>query len=228
MAADLQLTPRQQWRFAEFRRRLEYVGESYRYWKDAENDRPTFNQSLKVLQRALKSPNRKRRKLIRLHPLVEIGISMLASNNSKDPADEFNPSPDEIETAVRELLRRTTAIRGRPSNLTLRYHVKALMLLCEWTTGVPVTASPLTNSVYEPQMTSDGAKAIEMAFKRIDPSVTRTTLMNIVRQTRGRRELEGKRFDDFFPLYQSEPHPELAVAAPSQIEVRFAHPIYCS
>jgi len=222
------LTPGQQWRFAEFRRRLEYVGESYRYWKEAEKDRPTFNQSLKLLARALQVRNRKSRKLVRLHPLIEIGISMLALDRSRNSTAEFEPSPAEIESAVCELLRRTRPIRGRPENLTLRYHVKGLMLLCEWTTGVPVTASPTTNSRYEPQMTSDGAKAIEMAFKRIDPAVTRTTLMNIVRQTRGRRELEGKRFEDFFPFYQPEPHPEHGPIVRPKIDLHFAHPIYCS
>ena len=225
---DQALTPGQRWRFTEFRRRLEYVGESYRYWKNVEKDRPTVNESLILLNRALHVPSRKRRDQIRLHPMIEIGISMFVLRSRPDRSDISRPSQAEIQEASVELLRRTKPLRGRPRDETLWYHVKGLILLCEWASGVPVTASPTTNSVYDPQMTSDGAKSIEIAFRRIDPSVTKTTLMNIIRRTRAKRELEGKRFEDFFPLYKPEPHPDLGPPVQPTIDFNIAYPIYCS
>ncbi len=175
MTGEQPLSPAQRWRLHEFRRRLEYVGASYQFWKDAEKDQPTFNESLRLLRRAWECPNRKRRDQIRLHPMIEIGVSIIAFQSRSEAAGEFNPTQAEIEAACRELLRRTKALRGRPQDLVLRYHVKGLILACEWASGTPVTASPTTNSEYDPQMTSDGAKSIEIAFKRIDPSVTKTT-----------------------------------------------------
>lgn len=222
------LTPGQLWRFAEFRRRLEYIGESYRFWKDAEIGRPTFNESLRLLRRAFEVPKRTRREQIRLHPMIEIGISIIASREGANPSGKFDPTQTEIEEASRELLLRAKPLRGRPQNMNLRYHVKGLILACEWASGTPVTASPTTNSEYDPQMTSDGAKSIEIAFKRIDPSINKTTLMNIIRQMRASRELEGKRFEELFPYYQPEPHPELGIVARPEFEIRIAHPIYCS
>lgn len=217
-----------EWRLHEFRHRLDYVGDSYRYWKDIEASRPTFNESLELLQRELYAPNRRHREPTRLHPMIEIGASMIALKYQAGSILETKFSPAPLEAARHELLRRTKPIRGRPENPTLSYHVKGLILACEWATGVPVTASGTTNSLYDPQMTSDGASAIKFAFRRIDPSVTTTSLVNIVRRVRRRRELEGKRFEDFFPLYRPSPHPHLGMIGCPSVNLQTAYPIYCT
>src|SRR4051812_42801352 len=95
----------QAWRLREFRRRLEYVDKSYHYWKDAEKDRPTFNESLELLRRSFQVPNRKRRRQTRLHPLVEIGISMIASRNQCGSNGRHECSQTAMELAARSLSR---------------------------------------------------------------------------------------------------------------------------
>jgi hypothetical protein len=75
------------------------------------------------------------------------------------------------------------------------------MILWEWATGISVTASPTTGTRYRPQLTSAGANVIGKILQSTDPRITTTTLMNIVRKTRQKRELVGKTFQDFFPGY---------------------------
>lgn len=225
---NLDLTPAQLWRLSEYRRRLEYVRENYNFWKDALNDLPTFNESLELLRRAFEVPKRKRTESVRLHSLIEIGITFLANRRPPVGFMDVESSPAEMESAARELLKRLQPIRGRPENSNLRYHVWGLILACEWATGVPVTASSTTKSDYDPQVTSAGAKAIWMAFRRIDPSVTKTSIVNIIRASRASGELIGKRFEDLFPLYEPQAHPDFGPPGAPQIEVHFAYPIYCS
>jgi hypothetical protein len=136
-----------------------------------------------------------------------------------------------MEAASQVFLQRYGLKKGRPQHRLLRYHVQAAMLLLETGTDVPVTASPTTNSEYEPQMTSRGAKVIERLFTEADPSINTTILVNIIRTTRAKRELEGKRFCDFFPTYIGEPPPGVDRRPPpfASFEASgIAYPIYCS
>lgn len=209
----------------EYLRRLNHLAESYLFWSSVFASSPTVNQSLTALDRALHHPKRKQHAPMRLHPEIEFAISYLAS---KEKEVGWSPTQQDIQIASRELVRRLRPIKGRPGNRVLRHHVQGLMILCEWASGVPVTASPTTNSTYEPQMSSDGAKVIQSIFQKIDPAVTITSLMNIVRGTRASRAIEGKRFEDFFPGYASEADPRGPRVRTSVKVLGTASPIYCS
>lgn len=200
--ADQDLTAGQRRKEAEFQRRLAYVMDSYRLWSQAFGEAGTFNDSLSRLKRAVRGHRPDEAPGKRLHPLLEAAIGGRAKAKSGSTTDPWSsPTCSEVAEACDEVANNVATQRGRPANSVLIYHVQALMLLWEWATGEPVTASRTTNSVYDPQMTSDGAKLIEHLVAVMDPTVSRTTLVNIVRSTRASDFLEGKSFRDLFPFH---------------------------
>ena len=198
MTGEPLLSPAQVLVQMEFRRRLAYIVESYRIWSTLFEAGPTINESLALLKERSEDEETPP-----LNLQVEMAIEMLATHAfDRDVLGPLcHPAPDELEAARQTFVERMKPIRGRPDSRVLRYHVQGLMILWEWATGAGVTASPTTGTRYKPQMTSAGAKVIEQTFQSIDPSIRTTTLMNIVRKTRQKRQLAGKRFEDFFPGY---------------------------
>lgn len=226
---------RQAAKFAEFRQRLEYLTVSYRRAKDYFGDSRRFNESLHHLRKATNPRARRRQTSVRLAPELEaaIAIGIETSRSETCPDGQYSaPSTDLVGEVCERLASSLAPTRGRPKDAVLTYYVQALMVLCEWATHTPVTASPTTNSDYAPQMTSPGAKVIQMVFEDLEPSVPVTTLMNIIRQTRAKRSNEGKRFGDFFPFYGGSIDPETGFPIPGpgfRLEkFGLAHPIYCS
>jgi len=199
-SVDLGPTPAQIVILGEFQRRLAYIAESYRLWSKVIGHGPSINESLARAKRSV-ARSSSGSEDVRLNLEFEAALEMIARAEAEKSKPTEHLTPEDIADAREKLIRSAKPIKGRPKSRVLRYHVQALMLLCEWATGVPVTASPTTGTAYKPQMTSVGARVTEAIFKAIDRSITTTTLMNIVRTTRQRRELHGKRFEDFFPFY---------------------------
>lgn len=221
-------------KLAEYLRRMDHVVENYRFSKKHFGDSRRFNQSLRDLRKATNPKARKRDKRVRLAPELEAAIAIGVETRRTDAVSDtyVAPSADLVGEVCENLSRALTPVRGRPDDAVLRYHVQAMMVLFEWATGNAVTASPTTNSEYLPQMTSAGARVIQFVFADLEPSLPVTTLMNIIRTTRAKRELEGKRFGDFFPFYGGSIDPETGFPIPGpgfKLEkFGLTHPIYCS
>jgi hypothetical protein len=105
------------------------------------------------------------------------------------------------------------------------------MVLHQSMTGKEVTASRMRNSVYDPTMTSVGAQFVETIFRSIDPRVSTTTLVNIVRETRRTGAIDGKSFREHFRFYGGDVDPETGFPRPGPgfrlQSFEPVNPIYC-
>lgn len=197
---------------AEFQRRLSHVARSYRVAKEIERATGTYNESLTNLRKALNPWARRKEKRVRLHPYLEVIIKARWLKRNSEAGDSTNgrrPAPAEILEICEDLKRELRAVRGRPSDPILTYHVQGAMALVERMAGHPVRATKAKNSVYEPHMSSSGGRMIECFFRQLDPSITSTQLGNIIRQAHSSGAIEGKGFRDFFPFYGGQVDPEI-------------------
>jgi len=187
----------------EFTRRLNYLMTSYRACAAAVPDSAAFNRSLKRLQRAVRLGRTGSGAEERLDPRLEILISQRAREMAGLGCGDLLGEEHSVfvQRAAADVASSTAPIRGRPVNLCLRHHVIGLMALIHETCGVPVVSSREKNSVYDPQLSDAAGRTIAMVFLELDPAVTKTQLVNIIREAR--RAYAGKpmRFPDFFPFY---------------------------
>lgn len=187
----------------EFKRRLAYVQESYRLWETHAAGNRSFNQSLVRLRKALSKPAAPNRRESRLDPRLEILINHRARKLAGLGPDEMLGADhvEFVEQAALEIAQGVPALRGRPASERVRYHVEALMALIQETCGLPVLALRDKDDVYEPHLPAGVSRIIPLMLSLMDPKVTETQLVNIVRKAR--RTYAGKRmrFRDFFPLY---------------------------
>ena len=197
------LTERQNARLQEFLRRAEYAQHSFRFCREVEGDHAGFNESLRMIDRGLHQPRRKRRSRKRMHPEVELVLSHFARGFARERTGEPDARPDQsdIQKACEKLLAEIKPLRGRPPDRALQHHGAGLMCLWLWLTGRDVTASTAPSSDYKPQLTSVGAKTIWELLNQVDPGVTKTAVVNIIIEARAEGTLEGKEFRDWFPLY---------------------------
>ena len=91
--------------------------------------------------------------------------------------------------------------RGRPDDRILRHHVEGFMALIQHTLGKPVMMQSTTNSVYDPQATSEAGELLLMLAKRMEPTITEIAVVNIVNKARRRYAGKQMRYSKFFPAY---------------------------
>lgn len=233
-ANDGERQKRREAKLTEYFRRRHFVIENYSFWKNVFGDNLPFNKSLGILRKAV-DPDARSREPIRLSPELETAIGMGVGSRRRDQTSLFTykaPSTTLVRNVCVDVATALAPIRGAPGRPLLTFHVQALVILNEWALGIPVTASRTKNSVYDPQMTSPGAQAIQAVFAELDPEVTVTTMMNIVHKSRASRELDGKRFGDFFPFYGGSVSAKTGLPIPGpgfKLEkFGLTHPIYCS
>lgn len=198
-----QLTEEQAATLAEFKKRLGYAQQHFRFGREIESSNAGFNESLEMLDQAIRHPRRKRRIPKQMHPQIGILISHRARRIAQERGEDRlrGPGQDDVERAAAWVLANIKPRRGRPADTHLQYHVEAMMCLCEWASGRPVTASTAPHSFYNPQLTSVGADVIWRVLNFVDPKVTKTAVANIIIAARQSRALKGKCFRDYFPLY---------------------------
>lgn len=190
----------------------------------------SFNESLKILAKAVNPRAKRSDTKTRLHPAIEATVTMRWRARYNPDGAPRRPEPSEILEICKELSEKTRPIRGRPPNTALEHHVHALMALIEEMCGIAPRAGPFINSVYGPQMRATGG-IIETFFKFVDPSVTTTTLANIVMRAHRTGAVRGKRFRDFCPFYGGSIDKETGHPLPSpgfKLEsFEPGYPIYC-
>ena len=184
----------------EFKKRLGYLEESYRASRRFEPEDETFNQSLRRLRRSLASRRTSRRPRKRLHPEIEMEISLQAQRLAEGEGPKVEPR--HVGEAVKLAVERLTPRRGRPDDIMLEFHVKGLVALIQEFSGLAVLPSRYSGpDLYEPRFAGTISSIVPLIFRGIDESISETRLVNIVRKLR--REHAGKelRFLDLFPLY---------------------------
>jgi hypothetical protein len=218
---------------AELKRRLAYLSTSYRLCKSSAPDHITFNQSLARLKKAVGRPKVPSRPESRLDPRLELLISNRARKLAGlDPAQLLGPEHGAfVQQAGIEVAQNTRAMRGRPADYCLRHHVEGLMALMQEGCGKPVRALRDKNSVYDPQLPDEISRTFGMVFSAIDPDVTETQLVNIIRSARRKYAGKPMRFRDFFPFYGGTVDEQTMIPTPGphhrlkQFEI--VTPIYC-
>ena len=123
---------------ARFKRGLGYIEQHYLIAKRFGLDKRTFNESLARLQVAVAGPRQVDVPESRLSPLLEIAISKRARELAGLAPDALLGDEHEafVHRAARDVAKRTKALRGRPSQALLLYHVEALMALIQETTEI--------------------------------------------------------------------------------------------
>lgn len=188
----------------EFTRRLKYIEHSYWLAKSSMSDANGFNQGLRQLKAAVNGNKGDSKTNTRLYPDIEILVNLEAQRiRSETDGSDVPLSQKHIDTAARSIATKIKPRRKRPGNEILRYHVEALIALVIEFGGQPVTGNNDRNSDYDPHLSSGNSQILKVVFQKIDPTVTETTLVNIVKDAR--RKYAGKPmcFLDFFPFYGS-------------------------
>lgn len=221
-------------RVVEFQRRLAHIDESFRRARNFERGRPTYNEGLRILAKALNPRARRSENSVRLHPALELLIkARWLQRNAGEGGNSVDrePTPSDIWDICEELRDKLKPVRGRPADPNLTYHVRGLMALIQDTCGEPAQATRFKDSVYDPQMTSAGGRVVDLFFRNIDPAITTTALANIICQTHASGAIRGKHFRDFFPFYGGHIDRETGfpVPGPGYRLERFdpVFPIYC-
>lgn len=194
---------------SKFMRRMELLERSYRSVREVSAaQRATFNQSLARLKRHLARIERgdirpveqtpETRLHLELQLLINLKARELAGLEGNAPL-ELKHKPY-VEAAAAEVAANTRARRGRPNSYLLQHYVAALIAAYIEATGKPVIGQRTKNSDYAPRLHSPSGQTVRHFVDVIEPHVTDTALVNMIRRIR--REFAGKpmRFEDFFPL----------------------------
>ncbi len=185
---------------AEFKNRLTFLRGSYEFGRQAlADDHAHFNESLARLRRRVRTIHQAKGRGERIHPEIESVITIHARRLAA--ADGGKVEQRHANEAARLAVGMLRAKRGRPDDRVLDHCVRGLMALIQETTGTPVLARRDRNRHYDPHFAPDVSQVVPRFFQDIDPSITTTRLVNIVR--RARKEYAGRpmRFLDLFPFY---------------------------
>lgn len=188
---------------AEFLCRLECIVDNYKFWRNCLGKEVSLNSSLDRFERAAKQKRPSRRKLTRLNPMLEGALSARADSEARDRsgADDPQVACGDLNVAAKWVLENVKPVRGRPDDEVLRHHVEGLMALVQEMSGKPVLAARDRNSVYDPHLGEGVSQIIALVFRDIDPSISETTLVNLVLEARRKYAGQRMRFVDFFPHY---------------------------
>jgi hypothetical protein len=218
---------------ARFKRGLGYIAQHYLIARRLGLDKRTFNESLARLQAAVARPRQVGVPESRLHPRLEIAINKRARELAGLAPDALLGDDHEpfVQQAARDVAKRTTAMRGRPGEALLLYHVEALMALIRETTGAPVLARKINDYFYEPELLGEQGEMIRSFVARLEPDVSEATLVRWVRAARSKYAGRPMRFRDYCPGFDAKPDAETGLpvlAAPHRLErLEISAPIYC-
>jgi hypothetical protein len=210
-----------------FLRHWHHVLRSFASSRELERAHPSLNTAIRDFRASLSGKPQKSARKGRAHPFLEIAISKLLS----DWGVNDEPSVTDVLRACKVIEKRLKIVRGRPTDSTLAYHVEGLMLLWKELTGKDCKASRKhAKDEYDPRPVSRGAFMIERSIKSIDPTVSRTAIVNCI--LRGEKRNQGRRFRGMFPFCDGGG--DLAGGVPTAgpgfklDSFGLAHPIYCS
>ncbi len=192
--------PNQQAVLTEFRKRLEFLKESYRFARKAlRDDQIWFNESRRRLRRRVRTKRKAKVRGDRVHPEIEIVITHHARRIAAAEGREV--SQRDANEAARIAVSLLKSRRGRPENRVLEHHVIGLMALVQNFSLKPVVARRHRNSVYDPHFAEGLSQIVPTVFHNIDPRITTTSLVNIVLKAKRRQDGSEPLFRDLFPFY---------------------------
>lgn len=188
-------------RVQQFNDRIDFLQKNYRVHVSVNADRLGYNESIALLKRSQGARYRRPKKRVRLALLVELMVNheakAIAVAKGRAASDL---QPSDIREAVKRIAKMRSTIRGRPSNDALRNHVHAFMALYRETFGDDVRAGLTRNSEYDPHLVAPVDEMLPELFRSVDPSVTLTSIVNIVLEAHASGAIKGKSFYDFFPF----------------------------
>ena len=207
-------------RVARFREQLSFLLANFRFCRETMRGRRTFNESIADLK-AAQRPRARRAPRRRLDPQVEFVISwMLAGRGITEPGE------DDIREVCAELSGTLKAGRRRPDDHILRHHVEALAFLLEDACGEAVKMSMTKNSIYDPHLKGPSGELLLRLIRSVDPSVTETSVVNIIKSMRRTRG-PGSHFHEYFPLAgRAASFTNVQTIGPAPVGIIW--PIYCS
>lgn len=221
------LTPEQVERLDELSRRVNHVMAYFANARKGERSFLGFNESIRFLRDAVrgKLPTDGVRR--RIHPLIEIGISLRLEKRGV----RTGASADDIGAVLPEVAEAFAVKRGRPADTTLSYAVQGLMVAWKWATGADCKVRLKENATdYRPRSLSRGADLIVHLIQEAEPRTSASTILRFIFESRN--AIKGKSFMDYFPFYGGKIDPQTGAPIPGpglKLEAFIpAHPIYCS
>jgi hypothetical protein len=188
---------------SELCRRVAHVQQGYRISRKAFGPLASFNESLARLKRGLNGQAHSGAAKRRLHPEIEIVISHHAKQYAvqRVGVPDAHVTPGDIEMGARKALALLKPRRGRPSDPVFTLHVEGLMALIQNYLGQPVMMQPKTNSVYDPQTTSEAGKILIMLAQQMEPKASIRAIITVVNKARVHYAGREMHFLDLFPGY---------------------------
>ena len=211
----------------EFVKRVDYALKSFRSGYETVE----FNASLARLKRTVKLGRQGPGRGERLHPLIELVVNHHAHRFATErTGDETSTMiQKDVEKAAALAATLISPMRGRPRAQLLDHHVAGMMALIQRFSGTPVLESRHSGTGhYAPRLM--GAGRILLLFRKVDPTITETQLVNKVREVRRRYAGKPMPFPDFYPFYGATRGDDgTPVLAPPYRLERFeaSVPIYC-
>lgn len=201
----------------EFNKKWAYALQSFRVARVIDS-RGTVPASLARLRTALERKRPLKYRGERLHPEVEMALTIKAQEFANDRTGENDTRvlQGDIQKAARFLVDQVPVKQGAREDRYLRWHVEGMMALVQEVTGKPVIARRSRNNLYDPHFADPKAQLIFEALSGIDPGVSVTRVVNYICDARRKFAEKPMLYDDFFPGYSG------------RIELKGINlPIYC-
>lgn len=190
-------------RVAEFRKRLNYLDDSYRFEMDARLGCNDFNRSLARLRKSAGRPRNPAVAETRLHPGIELLINQKAKELAGlEPAESLRAEHAMfVKQAGEHVAKHVKAKRGAPGREALRQYVEGVMVALQEAAGKPVVPKRDTNSVYDPKVPGVFGRSLRILVDHIQPGVSDRTLYTWTSDMRKRHAGKSMRFQDLYPGY---------------------------
>lgn len=199
-----EFTAKERGQYAAFQKRLEYVLESYCFWRTMFDERKSGKLSIKQIASAQVKARDFRRLLSNLHLEVEQAMAFAiekGSQGSNDTVVSLLNDVEKLEKACESAASSLKRKRGAPNDRVLEHHVGGLMALVEEMHGKRPVASMSKNSLYLPHASKVPGQVVLFAMHAIDPDIEFKTVVNVMNKINKRQGDTPMRFRDFFPLY---------------------------
>lgn len=188
-----------------FRRRLEYLEESYAIWRQAFRTGNAFNKSIQLLREVASG------KLFfgdideSLQLEVRIAFGHALRKRTGHPFAHWNQrTSEQLQQAAIETLAVLPKRRGRPDDLVLRHHLAGTMAAVQDACGRRVTMVKERKDEYGLAFSDNPAsRTVRQAMQRIAPDETEPRLALLAHKIRKQYAGKPMRFDDLFPAFPS-------------------------
>lgn len=189
---------------AEFTRRLWYIPRSYFAARATFKTGNAFNEELARLQAEIARGELTKDELTKEWPKqadLHFAVLYLAKQASERRGHAGPLSADDVIAGKHEAVMRLHARKSRPSDRILRMHVEALVAAVQEVGGRPVRVSKKRDHDYAPQAMDKMSKFVVDFFPDIDPTVSRTTVVNMILDAQKKYAGRSMRFPAILPGY---------------------------